>query len=114
MEFSNNPQSVYSGMISGQRNMILLSSVAIVMYGFVSKYKGVPAIFAYLSVLMLLMAAVIGINASFDFEYYLDHVGEIPKYYNKVQWRRWKYISYVYSTFLVALAIYVLVLELTK
>lgn len=114
MQFSNNPASVYNGMISGQRNMFLLSSVAIIMYGFVTKKVGSPLLLTYLSVLLLIMAAIIGLSASIDFEYYLNHVGIIPSYYNIVNWRKWKYISYSYSIFLVSLAVYVLISELSN
>jgi hypothetical protein len=113
MVFSNNPQSTYNGMMSGQRNMFLLSSVAIAMYGFVSKYKTKTSIFTYLSVLLLVMAAVIGISASCDFEYYLNHVGVLPDCYNITQWRKWKYIGYIYGIFLFVLALYVIASELT-
>jgi hypothetical protein len=106
MVFANNPQAAYNGMMSGHRNMFLLSSVAIVMYGFVSKYQVKTVIFTYLSVLVMVIAAVIGMTASWDFEYYLDNAGVLPDYYNVTQWRNWKYIALVYSMVLIALAIH--------
>lgn len=39
MTYSINPQSVYNGMISGQRNMFLSSSLAIAIIGFSNSFK---------------------------------------------------------------------------
>lgn len=101
-------------MISGQRNMFLLSSVALIMYGFCTKYQGTPVVFKYLSIVWLVLAAFIGIHASYDFEYYLDNVGELPKYYSVARWRLWKYVANVYGAFLIALAIYVFVSDVMR
>ena len=39
MPFANNPHAVYNGLISGQRNMFLTSSIAVAMVGFSNTFK---------------------------------------------------------------------------
>ena len=44
--FSNNPQTAYNGLISGQRNMFLSSSVAVVIIGFSNTFDSPVVQFA--------------------------------------------------------------------
>jgi hypothetical protein len=101
MNFSNNPQSAYNGLMSGQRNMFLVSSVAIAMYGFL---KNMNIVFVLASAFIFLFAAYIGIQASLDFDYYI-HNNSFPKdSYRFSNWCKWKYVGFTYAGFLIILA----------
>ncbi len=113
MNFSNNPQSVYNGMMSAHRNMFLMSSVAIAMVGFVNKYNSVMITIA--SSFIFLVAAYIGINANLDFEHYLEN-NDFPKHKYRfgTRWHYWKYMGYTYAFFLVLLTVYSLYILSTR
>ena len=100
INFSNNPQSVYNGFMSGMRNMFLLSSVAIAMFGFL---KNRNLLFMISAAFIFFFAAYIGINVALDFEHYLKS-NEFPKSsYRYEQWKKWKYVCYIYAVFLIIL-----------
>ena len=102
MPFSNNPQAVYNGMLSGQRQMFLSSSVAIAMIGFSHNFKKKHIIWLIklLGVSVLILSIFIGIKTANDFKFYLNNVnGQLPNYVPLEQWRNWMYINYIYSFF---------------
>lgn len=100
INFSNNPQSVYNGFMSGMRNMFLLSSVAIAMFGFLKNHN---MLFMISAAFIFFFAAYIGINVALDFQHYLKS-NEFPKEsYRYEQWKKWSYTCYVYAVFLVLL-----------
>lgn len=96
--FSNNPQSAYNGMLSGHRNMFILSSVGIAIIGFLKDMK-MAATF------ILIFAGFIGIQASLDFAYYLKK-HDIPQSYRFKNFNVWPIVGYIYATFLIVLAIF--------
>lgn len=108
MSFSNNPQSAYNGMMSGHRNMFLLSTVSIAMIGFVKQYENIY--FMVCASFLFLIAAYIGVSSSLDFAYYIKHNNPPASVYNIENWKKWKYIGYIYAIFLVVLSIYSIIL----
>ena len=73
LSFSNNPNTVYNGMMSGQRNMFLSSSIAIVMFGFSNNFKNhlLRWTVKLISMGIFILSCYIGITASNEFMYYL-------------------------------------------
>ena len=104
MTYSNNPQSVYNGMMSGHRNMYLLSSVAIAMIGFVTRYNNI--LFNLSASFIFIIAAYIGITSTLDFRYYLQHNKIPPNIYRYTSINTWSYVAYIYATFLILLALF--------
>lgn len=107
-KFSNNPQSVYNGMISGQRNMFLTSSVAIAMAGFSKTFKdkSVVIIIKLLSLIILFISMYIGLKSSYDFRYYLDNIEMDNLSYVPINsWYNWSYVSYIYCIMMLAIVI---------
>lgn len=107
MNYSNNPQSVYNGMMSGQRNMFLSSSVAVAIIGFSNTFKdkNMMWITKLIGVCIFILSIVIGIHVAQDFSFYLQSMkDDIPKHIPYDNWSKWPYISYVYSIFLVVIA----------
>jgi hypothetical protein len=105
-QFSNNPQSAYNGLMSGHRNMFLLSSVAIAMYGFL---KNQSIVFVLATAFIFLFAAYVGIQASLDFDYYI-HQNQFPREnYRFGQWQNWKYVGITYGVFLIILGLLMII-----
>ena len=103
VSFSNNPNTVYNGMMSGQRNMFLSSSIAIVMFGFSNNFKSHILRWSVklISMGIFLLSCYIGITASNEFMYYLNaYKNKLPKHIPVESWYRWGYVSYVYSIIL--------------
>lgn len=101
--YSNNPATNYNGMMSGMRNMILSSSVAIVMIGYISAKMNNNKIFQIFAVCILFLSAYIGIGSALDFDYYLKNNNFQISIYNVAHWKMWKYISITYAIFLIIL-----------
>ena len=105
-QYSNNPQSAYNGLMSGHRNMFLLSSVAIAMYGFL---KNMNIVFVLAAAFIFIFAAYVGIQASLDFDYYI-HQNQFPREYVRFSnWKNWKYAGFIYAIFLIILAILMII-----
>lgn len=70
-----NPQSVYNGLVSNQRNMFLTSSVAVAMIGFSNKFenKNVRFVMKFLSLMIFIISITIGLKSNYEFTYYLDN-----------------------------------------
>jgi hypothetical protein len=100
MNFSNNPQAVYNGNMSGQRNMFLSSSLAAVMIGFSSKFENkTRALFVkLLGALIFFISIYIGFSTNYDFRFYLDKMkGELPDYIPVENWYNWTLVVYTYT-----------------
>ena len=107
MTYSINPQSVYNGMISGQRNMFLSSSLAIAIIGFSNTFKDkrIMWVTKLVGASIFLLSILIGVGAAQDFSFYLESVKEDPPENIAFEgWSRWPYVSYIYSFFLVIIA----------
>lgn len=106
MVYSNNPHTVYNGMISGHRNMFLSSSVAIIMIGFSDTFKNktIQLSIKICGLIILMLAIFIGITATHDFKYYITHTKDIlPDYVPLDSWKSWSYVTYIYSGILICL-----------
>ena len=106
--FSNNPQSVYNGMLSGYRNMFLSSSVAIALIGFSETFKNPKFKFgiSLLGGIVLFLSLYISFMVSNDFKYYLDAFeSSFPEHIPVDQWRMHFYTGYVYGSILIILAL---------
>lgn len=101
--YSNSPQSAYNGMMSGHRNMFLLSSVGIAMVGFV---KDKSKVFSFIAFTIFIFAAIIGIKSSLDFDEYIKRNNFPKESYNYESWKSWKYLGFAFAIFLIILGIY--------
>ncbi len=103
MNYSNNPHAAYSGLISGQRNMFLSSSVAVVMIGFSGRFKSTAVRFTLkgLSCFIFLISIFIGYQAEQDFKFYLEKNPELPEHVPVDEWKNWLYVSYMYCAILI-------------
>ena len=107
MTFSNNPHTVYNGLISGQRNMFLSSSLAIALIGVSAIFKNtkIQIIIKILGAVVFMLSIIIGLAASDDFRYYLDNNKEqFPSYIPLNNWYKWSYVSYIYSFIIICVA----------
>lgn len=104
--FSNNPQSVYNGMLSGYRNMFLSSTVAIALIGFSEKFKN-PRFKSLISMIggtVLFLSLYISLMVANDFKYYLDAFESyFPEHIPVEQWRMHFYTGYIYGGILLIL-----------
>jgi hypothetical protein len=102
--YPNNPQSVYNGMISGQRNMFLSSSLAVAMIGFSDKFdnKFITWLTKLVGSFIFILSIIIGLSTANDYTFYLDNINtdDLPSYIPLENWYRWSYISYIYSLFM--------------
>lgn len=107
MNYSNNPHAAYSALISGQRNMFLSSSVAVVMIGFSSKFKSKAVRFTLkgLSSLIFFISIFIGYQAERDFKFYLEKNPDLPEYVPLDEWKNWLYVSYMYCAILIVVSL---------
>lgn len=108
MAFSSSPQSVYNGLISGQRNMFLSSSLAAIMIGFSDKFenKNVIRIVKVMGLLIFALSIAIGYLSNNDFLYYLDRVkDDLPDYIPINTWYYWCYVSYIYTTIILIIGL---------
>jgi len=104
MTYPNNPQSVYNGMMSGQRNMFLSSSLAIAMIGFSNKFdnKYITWFTKIIGSFIFILSIVIGLSTANDYTFYLNKLNtdDIPSYIPLDNWYRWSYILYIYCLFI--------------
>ncbi len=108
VNFSNNPHTVYNGVVSGQRNMFLSSSLAIVMIGFANNFEStlVKYTIKTLGLFIFVLSIFIGIKATYEFQYYLDYyAGQLPEHIPLESWYRWSYVSYAYTFILLFVAV---------
>jgi hypothetical protein len=116
MSYSDNPYSAHGSMISTQRNMFLISSIAISLIGFSNIFE-LEVVKTYIKILGLVifcMSIYTGISAANEFSYYLDKSKELPDNIHIKSWKRWKYISYIYSLIISMVALLFLNRKLVK
>lgn len=95
-----NPHAAYNGAISGQRNMFLSSSLAVVIAGFSGNFKNknIVNLIQILCVFIFAISVYIGFSSDYDFMYYLDNVKDkLPSYIPIDSWYRMGYIVYLYT-----------------
>ena len=104
MSLSNNPHTVYNGMLSSQRNMFLSSSLAIGLIGFSEKFKrsNIRLTMSLFASSIVLLSLWIGFKSIADFEFYLNNT-EMPKHIPIESWSTWKYVVYMYSFVLISI-----------
>lgn len=99
MKFSNNPQSVYNGAISGQRNMFLSSSLAAMIIGFSHNFKS-PHVIKFVKIIgicIFIISITTGYLSNNDFRFYLDKMkDDLPDYIPIDGWYTWTFIVYIY------------------
>lgn len=83
------PQSVYNGALSGQRNMFLSSSIALVVAAFSDRFESKPAelVVNILAFLIFCLSIFIGYTSRDAFRFYLDTVKDrLPDYVPVKKW----------------------------
>lgn len=104
-ESIGSPQAVYNGAVSGQRNMFLSSSLAVIIAGFSHNFKNknIVVFVQILSFLIFTISVYIGFSTNYDFTFYLDRVKDkLPSYIPIDNWYRMGNIVYLY-TFIIIL-----------
>ena len=107
MVYSNNPYSVFGVLVSSQRNMYLTSSIAISIIGFSDTFTDfkIKTNLKIFGLIIFMMSIYTGISASNQFSYYLSKSKDLPDDIPIKSWKRWQYISYVYSVLITWVAI---------
>ena len=106
VQFANNPHAVYNGLISGQRNMFLTSSIAVAMVGFSNVFEkdNTAHYIRIVGASIFIMSIFIGIKSANDFIYYLDkYSDQLPQHIPVANWYKWAYVNYIYSVFLMCI-----------
>lgn len=107
-KFANNPQSFINGYISGIRNVFLLTTVGIGMYGFSKSFKNKNSetIMRLFSITIYSFALLYLLNTNFLFKKYLDKMEKspdreiLPEYIDLKYWKNYEYLGWVYSSIL--------------
>lgn len=107
-KFANNPQSFINGYISGVRNIFLLTTVGIGMYGFSKSFKNKQseAIMRMFSITIYCFAFLYLCNTNMLFRKYLNKIEnspdkeELPEYIDLKHWRYYEYLTWIYSVIL--------------
>jgi hypothetical protein len=112
MSFQINPQTAYNGMISGQRNMFLSSSIAFVILGFSEKFihERTHLLVQLFGLGLLLLSIYIGFKSNHDMFMVVDFLKkeetiDEEKHFILDQALSWKWVVYAYSRMLVLLII---------
>jgi len=93
MLYSNNPYTVYNGMMSNIRNIIILFTLGI---GISMSNNILTEIYKIiLSIIILGIAIYIGKSCSIDFTNYLVYNEKLPNYINVNNWKSYIYITYI-------------------
>ena len=109
VNYSNNPNTVYNGMVSSLRNMFLASSIAIVIIGLSNRFYNYRNIIKIMASILFILSIYIGIKTITDFNYYLERNKDtLPDYVPYDSWRSWKYVVYIYVLILIALLIIII------
>ena len=109
MSYTINPQTAYTGMISGQRNMFLSSSIAFVILGFSEKFthKHTHFLIQLFGLGLLFLSIYIGLKANYDLELVINNMDKkkINKNLENIlnQFLSWKWVVYLYATMLILL-----------
>ena len=111
MNYNSNPQRYLNGFFSACRNVFLVSSIAIALYGYSNSFNIKSSIdFTRLSSTMLFMFCfVYGINTAYSMYEYLSNLEkdkERPEDINLNIWRVYMYLLIVYIIFLFFITIF--------
>lgn len=107
-KFANNPQSFINGYISGVRNIFLLTTVGVGMYGFSKgfKNKNSESLMRLFSCTIYIFALLYLINTNLLFRKYLNKIENskdrevLPEYIDLKYWRYYEYLTWFYSVIL--------------
>jgi hypothetical protein len=108
--YSNNPHTVYNGLMSSQRNMFLSSSLAIIFIGFSKGFinkdvkGGTKLFYIFLSILassILIISIFIGVESSIDYNFYISQNPNLPPDIPIDKWNRWQIVSHIYCAILI-------------
>ena len=109
MSYTINPQTAYNGMISGQRNMFLSSSIAFVILGFSDSFehRRTHFIIQLFGLGILMLSIFIGFKANYDLQLIINNMdkNKINKNLENIlnQFLSWKWVVYLYATMLILL-----------
>ena len=92
-----NPQSVYNGFVSNQRNMFLSSSLAVVIIGFSNKFKNklVRVLIKFMSLIVFGISMFIGLKANYELNHFLDN-NEVSDKIPVESWKATCHVTYLY------------------
>lgn len=107
-KFANNPQTFINGYISGVRNIFLLTTVGIGMYGFSQSFKNKNSetIMRLFSSFIYIFALLYLLNTNMLFRKYLNKIEnsedrhQLPKYISLKHMRYYEYLSWIYAVLL--------------
>lgn len=94
-----NPLAIYSAALSGQRNMIITSSIALLLEGVSIRFKDkhTARMIKLLSVLIFVISISLGLMSDYNFRFYLDREKDkLPSYIPVDNWYRMSYFVYAY------------------
>ena len=106
MPYANNPQAYFNGFISACRNVFLVSSIGIAMYGYSSSFKISSSfnIVRLASSSLFIFALLYGINAVSGMNRYIKELEKsnepLPSYVQLDIWRNYMYLVGIYVLFL--------------
>ena len=109
MSFQINPQTAYNGMLSGQRNMFLSSSIAFAILGFSEQFshKHTHFLIQLFGLGLLILSIYIGFKANYDLQFVIDNMDKkkINKNLENMlnHFLSWKWVVYLYSILLCSL-----------
>lgn len=106
--YANNPQTFINGYISGVRNVFLLTTVGIGMYGFSKSFKNKNSetILRLFSTMIYCFAFLYLVNTNMLFRTYLNKIQnspneeKLPEYIDLKYWRNYEYLTWIYSLLL--------------
>ncbi len=109
--YSNNPQSVVNGFFSASRNVFLMSTVGIAMYGFSNTFKITQSdsIIKIISITIFIISITYGLNVCYAFHKYINILEEdrpnLPNYVDIEYMRRALYITILYLVILLIIIV---------
>ena len=104
--YANIPQSVVNGFFSASRNVFLMSTVGIAMYGFSNTFKITQSdsIIKIISITIFIISITYGLNVCYAFHKYINILEEdrpnLPKYVDIEYMLRALYITILYLVIL--------------
>jgi len=103
-KLSHNPQSYVNGYISMMRNMILSSSIGLIILN--SKYR-------IISFFVFIFSLLYGLKSAIDFNKYLNYLEtqklKKPFEFQVKQWKQWIYMTYIYLVILCIIIFFVVI-----
>ena len=115
MSYANNPQAFLNGFFSTMRNVFLLSSVGVAMFGYSNTFKiNISKNFVKLLVLVIFsISLLLCITNIIAFNNYINILekdkNNLPNYLDLNIWRKYLYLAILYAIVLIFLIIFGLV-----